>query len=189
LEPELIGARSHLASLVANTPRLLVAVRDNRPHVLPSGTGLLFHDLSLDELIRLSADADAPLAADLDSIEGLTPDLASITFLLERLRVTIMITKRPALAQRAAKAGCLSLLHVHCLDSTGLDRALGAHPGPPVGTAISPGLILPHLAADELQRLPRPLLAFGLIRRHRESELAFAAGADAVVLEDAGQVP
>lgn len=167
-------------------PRLLVAVRAMQHQHIPQGAGLLYHDLPLDDLIRISAAADAPMAADVDSIEGLAQDEAAITFLAGRLRIGIVITKRPALALRAADLGCIALLHVHCLDSTGLDRALGAHPGPPVGTAVSPGLILAHLSSGELQRLPGPVLAYGLIRRRDEARAALNSGAEGVVMESPG---
>jgi hypothetical protein len=81
------------------------------------------------------------------------------------------------------RLGCLPLLRVSCLDSTGFERALAGHPGPPVGTAISPGLALAHLALAQRARLPRPLLAYGLVRRPEEAAAARGAGADSVVLD------
>ncbi|HYW23255.1 MAG TPA: glycerol-3-phosphate responsive antiterminator [Terriglobales bacterium] len=164
-------------------PRLLVAARDRSARPIPAGAGLLLHDLSLLDLVRLSARPAQTLAVDLDSIEGLAADEAAIEFLAARLGITVVITRRPGLAARAPDHGCLSLLHVHCLDSTGLDRALAAHPGAPVGTAVSPGLVLAHLSAAQRRRLHPPVLAYGLIRHREEREAAVAAGADGVVVE------
>lgn len=163
-------------------PRRLLAARGGRQHGPPPGqAGFLFSDLSLIELTRQSAEAARPLAVDVDTVAGLAQDGTAIAFLVQRLNVSIVITRRPALAARALELGCVSLLHVHCLDSTGLERALRTHPGPPVGTAVSPGLILAHLAPAQRLLLPRPLLAYGLVRTGADAASAFAAGADGVV--------
>jgi len=163
-------------------PRLLLAAADLPRQPTPAGAGILLRRLTLIDLVRLSATASFPLALDVDTVEGLAPDEAAIAFLRERLLVSIVITRRPALAARAPAFGCLPLLHVHCLDSTGLEHALAAHPGPPVGTAISPGPVLAHLSAAHRSRLPRPLLAYGLMEGPADQDAALAAGADAVVL-------
>jgi glycerol uptake operon antiterminator len=163
-------------------PAVLVAAGDRAAHDVPAGAGLLLHDLNLLDLVRLSAQPGQSLAVDVDSVEGLAADEAAIEFLAARLGVTVVITRRPGLAARAPEYGCLPLLHVHCLDSTGLDRALATHPGAPVGTALSPGLILAHLAPAERHRLPRPVLAYGLLRSRAERDAAVAAGAASVVV-------
>lgn len=167
-------------------PRVFFSVRDRLPRPPDEGQGLLFHDLSLTELIHLSANAERPVAVDVDSVEGLASDSAALTFLAERLGIRMVITRRPALTLRAVELGCLPLLRIHCLDSTGLERALDGHPGTPVGTAISPGLILPHLAERQRRMLPEPVLAYGLMRREEEFEAAWEAGAASVVKSSAG---
>jgi glycerol-3-phosphate responsive antiterminator len=162
-------------------PALLLSAHDRAPGV-PAGAGLLLHDLGLLDLVRLSARPALPLAVDLDTVEGLAADDAAVEFVVVRLGIGIVITKRPALASRAVALGCLALLHVHCLDSTGLERALAAHPGSPVGTAVSPGLVLAHLPESQRLALPAPVLAYGLVRRQEERRAARAAGAAAVVM-------
>jgi glycerol-3-phosphate responsive antiterminator len=174
------GAGADLPAL----PRLLVSARVHAANRIPAGAGLLLHDLNLLDLVRLSARPGRSLAVDLDSVEGLAADEAAVEFLAARLGIAIVITRRPGLAARAPRYGCLPLLHVHCLDSTGLDRALAAHPGAPVGTAVSPGLILAHLAPAERRHLPEPVLAYGLVRRREEREAAVAAGAAGVVVAE-----
>jgi glycerol uptake operon antiterminator len=164
-------------------PARLVPVRDNVRRLPGEGEGVLLHTTTLSDLIRLAAQAQWPLALDLDGVEGLEPSEAAMAFAVERLGIRILLSRRPALMARAAALGCLGLLRVSCLDSTGLERALDGHPGPPVGTAISPGLVLAHLPPDQRARLPRPLLAYGLVRRPEEAEAAVAAGADAVVVD------
>jgi glycerol-3-phosphate responsive antiterminator len=94
-----------------------------------------------------------------------------------------VVTRRPALALRALELGFLPLFRVHCLDSTGFERALEGHPGPPVGTAVSPGLILAHMAPGQRASLPEPIVANGLMRTEEDVAAALAAGATAVVLE------
>ena len=162
-------------------PRRLVAAGAHQQWRTPDRAGLLFTDLSLLELARRSVDAAPPLAVDIDTVAGLAPDGSAVAFLVRRLGVSIVITRRPALATHALELGCLALLHVHCLDSTGLERALRTHPGPPVGTAVSPGLILRHLDPAQRLLLPRPVLAYGLLRTGAEAAEALAAGADGVV--------
>ncbi len=161
-------------------PRVLLSARDRLPPA-GDGDGVLFHDLGLTELIRLSAAAGRPAAVDMDTVEGLSPDAAAVTFVAERLGIRAMITRRPALALHAVKLGCLVLLHVHCLDSTGFQRALESHPGQPVGTALSPGVVLEHLAPELRGKLPKPVLAYGLVRRPEDLDAALAAGASAVM--------
>ncbi|MBJ7614842.1 MAG: hypothetical protein DLM67_05325 [Candidatus Nephthysia bennettiae] len=170
-------------------PRVLYSVRDRLPPT-GDGEGLLFHDLSLTDLIRLSSAAARPAVVDLDSVEGLFPDAAALTFVADRLGIRMVITRRPALALRAAGQGFLALLNVHCLDSTGFERALEGHPGEPVGTAVSPGVVLEHLAPTQRRSLPLPVVAYGLVRRREDVESALAAGAAAVMTTAAsGQQP
>jgi glycerol-3-phosphate responsive antiterminator len=164
-------------------PAQLVPVRDHLPRQLGEDEGVLFHSTTLSDLIRLAAGARCPLALDLDSIEGLEPSGAAITFAVERLGIHVLLSRRPALMAWARQAGCLPLLWISCLDSTGFERALTAHPGPPVGTAISPGLVLAHLPVAQRSRLPHPLLAHGLVRRQQDVAAARAAGADSVVID------
>jgi hypothetical protein len=87
-------------------PRILLSVRDHLPRSPRQDAGVLFHDLSLSELIRLSAGVDRPRAVDLDTVEGLTPDAAALAFLTDRLGIQIVITRRPALALRAVSCLC-----------------------------------------------------------------------------------
>jgi glycerol-3-phosphate responsive antiterminator len=171
-----------LTTLTALLPARLVPVRDHLPRQLGADEGVLFHSTTLSDLIRLAAGARCPLALDLDSIEGLEPSGAAITFAVERLGIHVLLSRRPALMAWARRLGCLPLLWISCLDSTGFERALVGHPGPPVGTAISPGLVLAHLPAAQRSRLPHPLLAHGLVRRQEEVAAARAAGADSVVI-------
>jgi glycerol uptake operon antiterminator len=161
-------------------PPVLLSVRDRLPPPR-DGEGVLFHDLGLTELIRLSATVGRPAAVDVDTVEGLSPDAAAIMFLADRLGIRTVITRRPALALRAVELGCLALLHVHCLDSTGFERALESHPGQPVGTAVSPGVVLEHLEPGQRGRLPEPVVAYGLVRRREDLDAALAAGAAAVM--------
>jgi glycerol-3-phosphate responsive antiterminator len=167
----------------AALPRQLVSARDHLPDELGADEGVLLHSTTLSDLIRLAAGATFPLALDLDSIEGLEPSVAAISFAVERLGIRFLLSRRPAVMARAPRLGCVPLLRVSCLDSTGFERALAGHPGSPVGTAISPGLVLAHLPADQRARLPRPLLAYGVVRRAEEVAAARAAGADSVVID------
>jgi glycerol-3-phosphate responsive antiterminator len=169
----------------ATLPPVLLPVRDRLTRAPRADEGLLFHDLALTDLIRLSSAVELPQAVDLDSVEGMAADAAALAFLVGRLGIRIIVSRRPALIRRAAELGCVPLLHVHCLDSTGLERALQGHPGRPVGTALSPGLILAHLPAWQRQTLPQPVLAYGLLRRPEEVAAAVEAGAAAVVLSPA----
>ena len=126
--------------------------------------GLLLRDTELMVLIHRSTGPQPLLAVDLDSVAGLDGDEAAVDFLVQRLGIRVVLTRRPLLALRVAELGGLGLVHVLAFDSTGLNRSLEAHPGVPgVGTVISPGLVLSHLRPAELERLPRPVLAYGLI--------------------------
>lgn len=126
--------------------------------------GILLRDLDLMTLIGVAEAGPEDIAVDLDSVDGLSADDAGARFVTGRLGVRIVMTRRPALAALVAEAGCLGLVHVFAFDSTGLNRALESHPARNgVGTVISPGPVLSHLTADDLERLPRPIVAYGLI--------------------------
>ncbi len=147
-------------------PPVLVAVdgrHDWEP--LPGlDAGLLLRDTELMALIHRSTGPYPLLAVDLDSVAGLDGDEAAVDFLVRRLGIQVVLTRRPLLALHAAELGGLGLVHVLAFDSTGLNRSLETHPGVPgVGTVISPALVLSHLRPAELEWLPRPVLAYGLI--------------------------
>lgn len=126
--------------------------------------GLLLRDTDLPTLIHRASEPGPPLAVDIDTIAGLDADQVAVAFVIQQLGIDVVLSRRPQLAAGAAALGGLGLLQVLGFDSTGLLRALTSHPRQVrVGTAMSPGLVIAHLLPDELARLPRPLLAYGLI--------------------------
>ncbi len=127
-------------------------------------TGILVRDLDLMALSILAGTRPDGLAVDIDSVEGLSADDAGVKYVTGRLGVRFVVTRRPALAALAAELGCVGLVHVFAFDSTGLNRALDSYSRRDgVGTVISPGPVLGHMTADDLARLPRPVVADGLI--------------------------
>lgn len=127
--------------------------------------GLMLRETSLAALVA-HVGREYAVAVDIDSVEGLADDRAGCEFLVVKLGFQIVLAHRPATAAMIAELGALALLRVFAADSTGLRRSLESHPpGEGVGSAVSPGLVLPHLGADELALLPRPILAYGLIDR------------------------
>lgn len=126
--------------------------------------GILLRDLDLTSLVVQAEAGRERLAVDLDGVDGLNADEAGARFVVGSLGIGIVMTRRPALAALAAEAGALGLVHIFAFDSTGLKRALESHPARPgVGTVISPGPVLSHLTAGDLESLPRPIVADGLI--------------------------
>ena len=139
---------------------------DGRQSLPPLGAaaGVLLRDLDLVTLVAAAGEGAPWQAVDLDSVEGLNPDAAAVQFVTKRLGIEIVMTRRPAVAERVAELGYLALLHIFAFNSTGLGRSLEGQPSRAgIGTVISPGLVVAHLSADDLARLPRPLLAYGLI--------------------------
>jgi len=166
-------------------PRLLIPAAGLEPPGLPGGgssVGVLLRDLDLAALVGAAELDRELLAVDLDSVEGLDSDLAAVGFVVRRLGIGIVMTRRPALAAGAAELGALGLLHVFAFDSTGLGRSLEGHPrAPGVGTVVSPGPALGHLSPGDLGRLPRPLVAYGLIETPDRAR-ALLAQADSIVV-------
>ena len=164
-------------------PRVLVT-DDGMPVVAVDGlsTGVLIHDADLATLVDRAGAAAVPVAVDIDSIRGLKADEASLTFVVRALGAAIVITRRRALAERATEMGVVGLQSAQAFDSTGLRRSLPSG-GTTVraGTVVTPGLVVPHLRQEELDRLPRPVVAHGLIVRPADA-LACLARADAIVL-------
>jgi glycerol-3-phosphate responsive antiterminator len=147
-------------------PRILIA-DDGRELLQPQPglqAGRLFRDTDLPTLIAAVGTSAGPIAVDIDTIHGLQSDDAAVDFVIRRLGIEIVLTRRPQTAARIAQLGCLALLHVMAFDSTGIARSLDGHPRVAgVGTVVSPGLVLPHMRPSEVEQLPRPILAYGLI--------------------------
>jgi glycerol-3-phosphate responsive antiterminator len=165
-------------------PRILVATGARDPIRLPSirDVGVLFRDADLPALLTAAMATGVPEAVDLDTIRGLRADDDAVGFVMERLGIRIVMTRRPQTAQRVAEAGGLALLHTLAFDSTGVSRILDSLPRSlGIGAVISPGLVLPHMLPSEVGRLPRPLLAYGLIMEPSDA-LACLALADGLVL-------
>jgi len=145
--------------------------------------GVLLRDLDLTTLATLAGGATDRLAVDIESVSGLNADDAGATFVVERLGIGIVITRRPALAALVAEAGGLGLVQVLAFDSTGLGRSLENHvERPGVGTVVSPGPVLSHFTVQEIARLPRPIMADGLIDTPDRARRIFGL-ADSVVLD------
>lgn len=165
-------------------PRILVSDDGRHPLELPAGLecGLLLRDTDLSVVVARAASAPFPLAVDMDTIRGLGADEAAVEFVVRRLGIEIVLTRRSATAIHAADLGGLALLHVLAFDSTGLHRSLDGHPRTQgVGTVVSPGLVLSHMSAGELDSLSRPILGYGLMVEPDDIDACLAI-ADGVVL-------
>jgi glycerol-3-phosphate responsive antiterminator len=165
-------------------PSTLVRVggRDRWPAALPSGAGVMVAGLDLEHLIQSVAGVELPVIVDLDQVDGLAPDERAVAFLVRRLEVSAIVTRHASAAAAAVDLGTAAFLRVHALDSTGLERSLAAHPRTAgLGTAIAPGLVLPYLTPDQLAALPRPLLAYGLLRTAGEVDACRRVGARCVL--------
>lgn len=150
---------------------------------VPDGAAAwLLRDLDLPGLVRIGESRHPMLAVDVDSVEGLNADSAAVRFLVLELGVDAIVSRRPALAVQAAGLGAIGLAHLFAFDSTGLRRSLeGVPAGAGVGVVISPGIVVPHLTEDDLESLPRPLVAYGLVERP-EQATGLLRLADAVVV-------
>jgi glycerol-3-phosphate responsive antiterminator len=145
-------------------PRILEASGSADPWSSPwRDAGLLLRDTTLPALIGHSGRAYT-VAVDCDSVEGLSDDRAAAEFLVARLGFRIAVTRHAAMAEHVASLGGLALLKVFALDSEGLNHSLEGHPRRPgIGSAVLPGVVLPHLEPELVARLPRPILAYGLL--------------------------
>jgi glycerol-3-phosphate responsive antiterminator len=163
-------------------PRILVATDGRHAVNVPPGLGILMRDTDLATLVHGVGSDGPPDAVDIDSIAGLGSDDAAVDFVASRLRIRIVLTRRPLLAARVAEHGSLGLVHIYGYDSTGMTRSLEGHPRiDRVGSVLSPGLVITHLLPEELAQLPRPLLAYGLIDDVEDAEACLAL-ADAIVV-------
>jgi glycerol-3-phosphate responsive antiterminator len=173
-----------LASGRGPLPRILVGTDGKTPLDLDEAlaAAVLLRDLDLATLVQAAESVQPPLAVDIDSVDGLSADAAGAAFVVTRLGIRIVLTRRPAIVSRVAELGGLGLLRVLAFDSTGLARSIEGHVSlPGVGTAISPGPVLAHLSIEDVARLPRPLVAYGLIATAAIAR-SLLARADSVVL-------
>lgn len=155
-----------MISGVARVPRILVASNGKTPLDLDEAlaSAIFLRDLDLATLVQAAESARPPLALDIDSVEGLNADATGARFVVAGLGIRVVFTRRPAIASRVAELGGLGLLRVFAFDSTGLERSVEGHTSlSGVGTAISPGPVLAHLSREDVARLPRPVVAYGLI--------------------------
>lgn len=165
-------------------PSLLVASDGRHAIRPPPGVdgGVVVRDSDLAALVHRARSDRPPDAVELDSVAGLGGDDTAVDFVTGRLGIRIVLTRRPALALHAAERGAIGLVHVFAYDSTGLARSLEAHPrAENVGSVVSPGLVLLHLRPDELDGIPRPIVAHGFIDAIDQAAEC-AAIADAIVV-------
>lgn len=163
--------------------RILVASDGSMPwrDLSTLDAGPLLRDTSLD-LLASYADNLARATVDIDSVEGLGIDDAGCEFLVRVLGIRSVVTRRAATAVAIAELGGQAIYHVHAVDSTAFESSVSKHPRTAgIGTVISPGLVVMHLRADQLDRLPRPLVAWGFIDAPDDA-LACLQVCDAIVV-------
>ena len=172
------------AATPVRLPSILIASDGHHPVHAPPGVdcGVVVRDTDLATLVHRAASDCCPQAVEIDSVAGLGTDDYAVDFVTGRLRIPIILTRRPQLAARAAERGCIGLLHVFAYDSTGMHRSLEGHPRTAgVGSVITPGLVILHLRDDELEAIPRPILAYGLIDDVEDARACLSV-ADAIVV-------
>jgi glycerol-3-phosphate responsive antiterminator len=148
--------------------RVLIADGGGAPIRLPPRlrAGILLREIDLPSVVERAASAEAGMAIDLDSVRGMESDEAAADFVMGTLGIRIVMTRRARVAAHVALHGGIGLLHALAFDSTGLNRALeGSVPAARVGTVVSPGAVVPHMRPSELERLARPIVAYGLLTR------------------------
>ena len=168
----------------ARLPSVLIATDGRSPVHAPPGldAGALIRDTDLATFVHRVASDCPPIAVDIDSVAGLGTDDDAVEFVTRRLAVRVVLTRRPQVAGRVAELGHVGLVHVFAYDSTGMNRSLESHPrSDGVGSVVSPALVIAHLRAEELARIPRPIVAYGLIEDYEDAR-ACAALADAIVV-------
>lgn len=165
-------------------PAVLVASDGHHAVRPPDGidAGVLIRDSDLATFVHRVASDGPPVAVDIDSVAGLGTDEDALRFVTGRLGVGIVLTRRTQVAARVAALGHIGLVHVFAYDSTGMARSLETHPrSERVGSVLSPAQVIVHLRPEELARLPRPLVAYGLIEDVADAR-ACALLADAIVV-------
>jgi len=168
-------------------PSILIATDGRHAVRPPDGIdgGVLIRDTDLAALVHRVASDCPPTAVDIDSVAGLGTDDDALAFVMGRLGIGIVLTRRPQVAARVAELGGLGLVHVFAYDSTGMSRSLETHPrSDRVGSVLSPALVILHLQPDELARIPRPVVAYGLIEDVADAR-ACGEFADAIVVRPA----
>ena len=162
-----VGHRVSGASRTASRlPAVLIASDGHHAIRPPDGidAGVLIRDSDLNTFVHRVASDCPPVAVDIDSVAGLGTDEDALRFVTGRLGIGIVLTRRSQVAARVAALGHLGLVHVFAYDSTGMSRSLETHPrSERVGSVLSPAQVIVHLRPEELERLPRPVVAYGPI--------------------------
>ena len=175
---------SGVSRAAARLPAVLIASDGHHAIRPPDGidAGVLIRDSDLNTFVHRVASDCPPVAVDIDSVAGLGTDEDALRFVTGRLGVGIVLTRRSQVAARVATLGHLGLVHVFAYDSTGMARSLETHPrSVRVGSVLSPAQVIVHLRPEELARLPRPVVAYGLIEEVADAR-ACALLADAIVV-------
>lgn len=117
----------------------------------------------------------------LDGVEGLAPDSASLAFVATDLGLSGVISVKPHVLKEASRFRLRTIQRIHALDSTGLETGLRSLASPaPQALAIAPALALPHVAAVVRTVTSAPLWGTGYVTTSDQARQVLAAGAEVV---------
>lgn len=118
------------------------------------------------------------LYIDIDSCDGIHPDEAGVRYLAQCLHVSGIVSHHSRVLAIGKQRGLETIQRVFAVDSTGLESELeGLDLRATDALNISPALVIPHIAAQLVERLPIPFIGSGLIASHEQVQAVLQAGA------------
>jgi glycerol uptake operon antiterminator len=115
----------------------------------------------------------------IDQIDGVHADAAGLTYLVEHLHVSGVVSNHPRILALAKQVGLRTIQRIFAVDSTGLEMSLESVELDVVDVLdISPALVVPYLTAP----LPLPFIASGLIYTLEQVQAVLDAGAEGAVV-------
>lgn len=136
--------------------------------------------LTLPEMAAALRQAGKPVFLHLDLAEGLGRDEAAVTWCVQALGLTGVISTRPTLLKTAAELGALTIQRLFLMDSTSFEHGKRLlRNTPPDMAEVLPG-IAPKAIRQLSEALNKPVIAGGMLSEAEEVRAALAAGALAV---------
>ena len=134
-------------------------------------------------LMKTARQQDYTVFVNVDHIDGIYPDAAGLSYLVNHLHITGIVSNHPKILSLGKSVGLETIQRIFAVDSTGLETAVESVDTQYVNLLdISPALVIPSLPGDLLKFLPLPFIGSGLVSTARQVDAILHAGAAAVTV-------
>ena len=173
-----LPARQKTIPLIENRTQLALALDSS------DVTTILLRRCNLFDLRTLldhAHERDLAVYVNMDHIDGIAPDLASLRYLATQLHVKGVLSSHGKILAQAKSFDMQTIQRIFAVDSTGLEVALESVDGQYVDLlAISPALVIPYAVAH--LSLELPFIGSGFVSTSAQIQRILRAGAIGVTV-------